>query len=256
MAKMITLFGREIKELSFNELKRERRGHSFLLTRIRYMLKDERKELDNHQSEIRQDKVYFLELYEKALEAMLKEIDYWLDRRAEPLSNANGEKTKESIRTQNANRRRRFVADSKAQTDMVRAAERIGFSPLWDREKFLLIANDRGYQTEEIVISEIGKELNLDRTRARLALDHGRLTWGQVLALGAMMQMTPKEFCDTFLAGYFTEQFGEYRADPTRINKVEVLKRAVKPQNIFEGIEKVEIDVGADGKPLDEEEWF
>lgn len=256
MAKMITLFGKDIKELSFNELKREKSCQSYFLTRVRLLLKSERGKLAQvPHSQVRQDKVEFYEMYIAHLEATLDEIEYWLDRRAEPESNKNHHRSVGAIRKENEARRRRFVADSRKKTYAMHQAEGDSFAPLWDREKFQLIASDRGYQTEEMLLSEVGRELRLDRARTRIALERGRFTWGQVLTLGAMMQMTPKEFCDTFLAGYFKEEHGDFRADLTEQEKAEIMRRAVKSDPLF-GIKEEVIEIGSDGRPLDEEEWF
>lgn len=249
MTKMITLFGREPSELRFNDLKRERRCQTWLLTRIKMLLKQEYKSQEKFDSQIRQDKVAFLEMYKQHLEALIQECDFWLDRRAEPLSNSNGRRHKSAIRGENAKRRKRVIADNAVRTRF--NATKDEFNVSWDRDTFFLVATDRGYQTEEMVISLVGKALNLDRNRARIVLASGRFTWGQVLVLGAEMQMTPREFCDTFMSGYFTEQYGEFRADYGNINKLQLLKQAVKSAPQLE-----EVVVGADGKPLDEEEWF
>lgn len=253
MTKMITLFGREPSELRFNDLKRERRCQTWLLTRIKMLLKQEYKSQEKFDSQIRQDKVAFLEMYKQHLEALIQECDFWLDRRAEPLSNSNGRRHKSVIWGENAKRRKRVIADNAVRTRF--NATKDEFNVSWDRDTFFLIATDRGYQTEEAVVSMVGKELRLDRLKAKLSLEDGKFTWGQVLVLGAFMEMTPKEFCDTFLAGYFVEAFGEYRADYEHINKEALLKRARKENPLFD-IPKVEIEVGADGAPIDEEEWF
>ena len=249
MTKMITLFGREPRELRYNDLKRERRCQTWLLTRIKMLLKQEYKSLEKSDTQIRQDKVAFLEMYKQHLEALIQECDFWLDRRAEPLSNSNGRRHKSVIRGENAKRRKRVIADNAVRTRFNATKDEFNIS--WDRDKFFLIATDRGYQTEEVVISLVGKALNLDRNRARIVLASGRFTWGQVLVLGAEMQMTPKEFADTFMSGYFTEQWGEFRADYENINRLQLLKRAEKSAPQLE-----EVVVGSDGKPLDEEEWF
>ena len=250
MAKMITLFGREPSELRFNDLKRERRCQSFLLTRIKMMLNQAYAEAEkNPSSTIRADKVAFFEMYKQHLEALMEECDFWLDRRAEPLSNSNGRRHKSVIRGENAKRRKRVIADNRARDYLSQTKDDFNIS--WNRETFFLVATDRGYQTEEAVVSIVGKALNLDRNRARIVLASGRFTWGQVLVLGAEMQMTPREFCDTFMSGYFTEQWGEFRADYENINRLQLLKRAEKSAPQLE-----EVVVGADGKPLDEEKWF
>ena len=254
MMKMLTLFGKDIKELKFNELKRERSCQKFLLSKVRSYRNTIAKSIEEYDSELRRDKVEFFTMYEKHLEALIEEIDFYLDRRAEPLSNANQTRSKKSIRGENAKRKQRIRNDNKREYDWIRSSEQDGFLVSWDRERFMLIAEDRGYFTEDALVSAVEKELNLDRVKTELILQHGRFTWGQVLCLGAFLQMTPKEFCDVFLAGYFVDSYGEYRADYENLCKEELLKRAVKPQMNFSDM--VEVEVDSEGKPIDEEIWF
>lgn len=253
MAKMITLFGKDIKELSFNELKREKRCQSVLLTRMKNALKEEQEAYDNHPSRIRADKVAFYETYKAHLETLLQEIDFWLDRRQEPTSNHNWTRPVWQIRKDNKKRLARLRRDTSYAIDWEKNGD--GLAVSWDRDKFMQIAYDRGYQTEDAVVSEVSEELKFTRSKAKTLLDKGRFAWGHVLCLGAMLQMTPKEFCDTFLAGYFVDEFGEYRASYEHLNKVELLKRTMKNDPLF-GIKEEVIEIGSDGRPLDEEEWF
>ena len=254
MTKMITLFGRDLSELHFNDLKRERRCHSFLLTRIKMLLNVAYADAEKHpESTIQADKVAFFEMYKEHLEAVIRECDYLLERRCEPLTNATHRNPKSAIKRRNARVRQRRSNDVHMTAEFKQALAE-GLNVSWDRDKFMLIASDRGYQTEEAVTAVMAKELNLSYARMKSVLNYGRFSWGQVLVTGAFMQMTPKEFCDTFLAGYFTEMWGEYRADMEAINKAELLKRVQKDRDPFEGMEAVE--VGSDGRPIDEEEWF
>ena len=255
MTKMITLFGKDLKTLKFNELKRERRCHSFLLTRVRYILKEAEAELEKHpESTIHSDKVAFFGMYASHLQAMIDECDYWLDRRYKPSSKEQSGVTRWLTRKENAERRKTYLRDNRNRIYWEQSED--GLVVSWDRDKFFHIAADRGYQTEELIVSEVQKELELaDRTKAKWLLNKGRFTWGQVLCLGAFLQMTPKEFCDTFLAGYFTEQFGDYRADYENLRKDELLKQAIKSNPMLAYKEEV-IEIGADGSPIDEEEWF
>ena len=282
MVKMLTLFGKDISKMRYNELKRERHVQSFLLTRMRYISKacSKRCEKKYHNSAyyntVREDKDLFFKMYVEHLESLIEEIDYWMSRRAEPESNSNRYRTKESIRGENAKRKQLWKSDRNVGNYYAKTAENDIYVS-WDRERFNLIAADRGYQTDEIILSAIAEELRLDRTRARLLIDSGRFSWGQVLCLGAMFQMTPKEFCDTFLSGYFVERFGEYRAEYDNLDKAALLKRAVKSQPIpqepipqepmpqepmpkeqeldLDAFEEVYVD--SDGRPIDEDTvWF
>lgn len=221
---MLTLFGKDISELTYNELKRERRTQKYLLRVLGNALKVEvhknglrkikmAEEGVERSTQISDDKIAFLGIYVQHLEAVIGQIDYYMMHRSEPLSNATYHKSQKKIRTLNAKKRKANIAENKRIYDWKRVGEKDGFLVSWDRKKFMAITADRGYQTEEAVIYAIGQELKLDRARAKYILSKGRFTWAQVLCLGSMLEMTPKEFCDTFLAGYFIDQNGEYRAN-------------------------------------------
>lgn len=250
MTKMLTLFGEDIGRLPYNDLKRERAVQAYLLKLMKIRLK--REEYFREQRKVDtlrgRDKIAFFGIYVEHLEAFIEEIDYWLDRKFEPEEPYNKvRKRKDQIREANKIRHRRMMAEDVRTLRLSRAIERDSLYVSWDKERFLLIAADRGYQTENALVADIAKELVLDRSAVRLLMDKGRFTWGQVLILGAMFDMSPKEFCDTFLAGYFVEHNGNYRASYANMNKWDLLKNAIRPDVI---------EVGADGRPVDEEEWF
>lgn len=250
MTKMLTLFGEDIGKLPYNDLKRERAIQVYLLKLVKIRLK--REEYFREQRKVDtlrgRDKIAILKVYVEHLESFIEEIDYWLDRKIEPEEPYNKvRKRKDQIREANKIRHRRMMAEDVRTLRLKRAIERDSLYVSWDKERFLLIAADRGYQTENALVADMAKELVLDRSAVRVLMDKGRFTWGQVLVLGAMFDMSPKEFCDTFLAGYFVEHNGNYRASYENMNKWDLLKNAIRPDVI---------EVGADGKPADEEEWF
>ena len=251
MTKMLTLFGEDIGKLPYSDLKRERQVQRYLLAKLKNQrnLDEYKLETMKKPSQVAKDKVSLLNEYVTHLEALIEEADYWLDRKFEPeASYKKVRKTKSEIREANKIRHRRMMAEDVRTLRLSRAIERDSMYVTWDKERFLLIASDRGYQTENALVADISKELNLDRSAVRLLMEKGRFTWGQVIVLGAMFEMTPKEFCDTFLAGYFVNRNGIYRASCENMDEVELLKSAIRPVTV--------IEVGADGRPLDEEEWF
>lgn len=258
---MLTLFGKEPKDMKWEELSRERRCQKFLILQMKAIAKRCRKaaedgvETRKSYNIFRQDKADFCDLYIQNLEALVTELEYWLERRAKP-KRVNNSRWKGYVKKENARRRQNRINDNTIRDQINKQAEREGNFVHWDKDKFLLIANDRGYQTEELVTTVVSRELNMTRTRAKILLDNGRFTWGQILVLGGFFEMTPKEFCDTFLAGYFVDTHGDYRANYENIEKAELLKRAIKPiakpDPTFE-----EIYVDSDGRPLGEDtEWF
>lgn len=264
---MVSIYGKDIDKLTFDELKRERTAQRYLLQKIKDWVRveqynneqyaiteeeriEERRKLqeayDNGEITFKQmigkisgvekryankryDRIVLLENYIKNLEPLIKDLNYFIERRAVPITNASHNMSKERIRSRNAKARKTVINDNAKAYQWKESIERDGFFVSWDKEKFLLIASDRGYQTESAIIQAISEELRLDRMRAKLIIDSGRFTWGQVLCVGAMLEMTPKEFCDTFLVGYFVDQFGEYRASVDNMSKDTLLKYAIKP---------------------------
>ncbi len=90
----------------------------------------------------------------------------------------------------------------------------------WDRRKLMQVAADRGYYSELATAYAIEECLEMPKQAVKRLLTEGKFSWGQVLVLGALFEMTPKEFCDTFLRGYFIEQpGGEWRASFDNIDK-------------------------------------
>lgn len=259
MTKMLTLFGEDIGKLPYNDLKRERAMQAYLLRLLKKQLAKEHhfKENRAYESQRGDDKISFCEIYIAHLEAFIRDLDYWLNRKFEPEANWKmGTKRKWQIREANQLKRRENIAENARLYKWEKSAERDGFLVSWDKERFLLIAADRGYQTQEALIQDVGKELNLDKARAERLINCGRFTWGQVLCLGAMLQITPKEFCDTFLNGYFVDRYGEFRADYDNISRAELLRTPIRPMPMAAEEEPEMVEVGADGKPLDEEIWF
>ena len=75
----------------------------------------------------------------------------------------------------------------------------------WNRDTFNLIARDRGYFTELAIINDVARVLDLPLKATKKLLKTGQFTWEQVLMLGELLEMEPREFCDTFLRDYFQE---------------------------------------------------
>lgn len=256
MVKMLTLFGKDLKKMSYNELKRELKCQKRLMSQIRKARGEELHLGGEKMSQIRQDKVAFYDIYLNHLQAFVDDIEFYMDRRIEPVSNRSPGRPQYLIREENKKRRQKQLNDNYlAWQD----EKNEGFGVMWDRDRFLLIAEDRGYQTEESVTFAVAEMLNFTAERAKQLLKSGRFTWGQVLVLGSEFEMTPKEFCDTFLAGYFINDHGEYRADYEHIRKDLLLRRAMKAERKARAdrtpFEEIYVDV--DGRPLGEEDvWF
>lgn len=89
----------------------------------------------------------------------------------------------------------------------------------WDIDTLMMIARDRGYFTELAVTATVAEVLNISVSGAEKLLKSGKLSWGQCMVIGGVFEMTPKEFCDVFLNGYFKEVAdGVFRA---RVDDIE-----------------------------------
>lgn len=122
---------------------------------------------------------------------------------------------------------------------------------VWNYDAFLTIAEDRGYKVKEALFNDISKELNIPYTHVEKLMRNGRFTWGQVLLLGMMLEMTPREFAETFMRGYFEEiSEGQFRAwgDKEQF-EYRPLPRKEKP-TIDEPPEVILVD--GDGEPIAE----
>lgn len=109
-------------------------------------------------------------------------------------------------------RRWQIIDHSNRSNEMLR--QRLAPIPQWNRETLKKIAFDRGYYTTQALTHEIANELQMSYSATEKALASGKFTFGQILIIGAMLEMTPIEFCDTFLYDYFREIVdGLYRAD-------------------------------------------
>lgn len=86
--------------------------------------------------------------------------------------------------------------------------------PTWNRECFDCVCRDRGYQSDSSVALKLSEELGYSTKTIKEMLRTGRMTWGQVLVIGSVFEMTPREFCDSFLYGYFQPRGSDaYRAN-------------------------------------------
>lgn len=220
--KIIQYFNVPWEELDKTDLEIEIRCEKALIVLLKRELSSLYKARENKKpSRIREDKIEFFEQYIKVLDGAIGEMQEKFDKMQDVNYNPKG-RLKKLQEKQNFTRHWNSIAVARTKSD-----ESIdGIKPSWDRDKFMLVARDRGYLTEQSVIHAVSEELLVSRDMARVLLDKGKFTWGQVMCLGAMLQMTPKEFCDIFLSGYFTEYYGRYIASYDNLDREVLLKRA------------------------------
>lgn len=103
----------------------------------------------------------------------------------------------------------------------------------WDYDKLRVAAQSIGYYNEESMIAATAQELGVSMNAAKTILKSGRMSWSQILLVGALFEMTPAVFCDVFLNGYFQEiAEGKYVAyldeedkEPLRVEPTPIRKR-------------------------------
>lgn len=266
---MITLFGKAPKSMNRTEIRRELKVQKALLRIIKrsvavakykheqqgFNMEEAQKELrdvqwlfDSWQIDLkefrkrnrtlnaaiaravsREDSIEFYEKIILNLEALIASLEYYKDRRTEAPKEYESAQVRYNRKAEKKKRQALINADKKKAVKWDKMIERSGINLSWDKDKFMLVAKDRGYQTYDAILLAVQNELNLDRSRADNLIRKGKYTWGQVLCMGALFEMTPKEFCDIFLSGYFVEYYGEYRASYANINKDNLLRRATLP---------------------------
>lgn len=93
----------------------------------------------------------------------------------------------------------------RAETDAEKAMSRMQAVNEWDYDRLKKIAADRGWYTDPSIAGYVAQELRITVSSAQKILKSGKMSWGQAVVIGAAFEMTPAEFCDTFLHGYFRE---------------------------------------------------
>lgn len=78
-------------------------------------------------------------------------------------------------------------------------------NPAWDKEKFKKVAESRGVHTDAVLYAMIAEELMTSVGHARAIVSNGKMTWGEIILIAALFEMTPAEFCDCFLSEVFDE---------------------------------------------------
>ena len=94
----------------------------------------------------------------------------------------------------------------RAEADANKAMERMQAISEWDYDRLKKIAADRGWYGEPSISGYVAQELRITVSSAQRLLKSGKMSWGQAVVIGAAFEMTPAEFCDCFLHGYFREE--------------------------------------------------
>lgn len=103
----------------------------------------------------------------------------------------------------------------------------------YSKENLMRIAISRGYGTRVTLAAAVAQELGITIKGAETMLATGRMTWGYLLLIGALLEMTPAEFCDVFLSGYFQEVVdGKYEAVVDDEHKKDLLARPHIPNTV------------------------
>lgn len=228
---MLTLFPKAVNKMDKGELEAELKVQRWLRRFIAWQhYKLELESTEKKYSWIRENKIEFCEIYLKNLDALISQINFYIQRRTyegsrDYMMHHATRATQEKYRAEMKKRQRLFEKDNVTIKKVTAQIEKDEVNISWDREKFLLVAQDRGYLTEEGIVYAISNEFGIQRPAAQTLINKGKFTWGQVMCIGALFEMTPKEFCDIFLSGYFVQKYGEFRASYDNIDRTALLKR-------------------------------
>lgn len=220
-----------VEDMTYDQLEEELRLQKWLYSLIKSQLSMEKKAEKNatRYSWIRLNKIDFCDILMKQLDGFIADLETRLKVRKMPSKYSHKHET--YIKSKRRAERQKAVNERNSvltQTKIL--SEREGVNLQWDKDKFLLVGQDRGYRTEEALTYAVQKELDISYKKAQALVGSGRFTWGQVMLLGAKFEMTPKEFCDIFMSGYFDEYKGGYYASYKNIDRTALLRRRVLPE--------------------------
>lgn len=75
----------------------------------------------------------------------------------------------------------------------------------YDYNNLKKIAYDRGFTTTQTFHAVVAEALGCSVVSVRPILTDGRMSWRVVMTIAALFEMTPAEYCDVFLKGFFQE---------------------------------------------------
>lgn len=173
--------------------------------------------------------------------AMLLEAEYTMRQRLKKHTGKQGTTAKQRREQLKAFSRDRSYLKNSEQVESV-----------WNKDAFYAVAEDRGYKVREVLLNDVAKVWDVSPRTADRILKKGNFTWGQVLLLGHMFEMTPREFAECFMRGYFEEiSEGKFRAWGDRKELI------YKPKKKDEYVPPMEIIyVDESGEEVTEIEYF
>lgn len=166
-----------------------------------------------------EQKLELCEIYERNIRGFIEYLTELKDERRayelahrqrgyDPRSRRRKEETAELKKL-----RGKLALKKKLTKKQVRQMQKAGAVSTWSRETFDLVVRERGIWTEGYLIFELSNRLGLTRKATEELLKSGRFTMEQAFKIGDYLQMTPREFCDIFMRGYFIELGGDFIAE-------------------------------------------
>lgn len=250
-ADILTFFGKDITDMTYPELRRERELHIWFSVRMmkladaveydvsqREHIKEDFKPLIQaldeaydrgeltqgeyfNQKGVYTKKLLALERTEhKAQFARMAQFQHraymnLLDERLATLPKPRRKKRKPRASIYRKNNFKRYTSDQRKwekYRDMRKSflkwqqhQERQSLGELWNKEAFISICASRGYVSELMIQQLISMQTDSTMTQSRYMLDNGCFTWLQIMLIGAALQLTPTEFAECFMSGYFKE---------------------------------------------------
>lgn len=242
---MLTLAGKPIEEMNLYELKTEKQvqlklARSIYKTRnIAIYFNEKRKaeiaeEEHAHGNKLKavkdnEDYIEFLTMYEYHIRCTVDKIKEMIPIAPKGRSRQRKRRSYIIKRDQRGSQ----IHDNKLKISRWETKlAKDGLVNLWDREKFMLVAKDRGYYTDHAITSLISRTCKLSIRQVDVLLESGRWSLGQALIIGAEFQMTPKEFAEVFMHGYFKEvSDGHFEASKDNLTEGATLYQIVNAKS-------------------------
>ena len=101
--------------------------------------------------------------------------------------------------------RKKWNEISKSQADTLKSIAHTPTMKHYDRDAFTRICYAKGYTTPMLIAAAVAQAVGITIHSAMIMVRTGDMTFDNVLKIGAEFEMTPAEFCDSFLHGYFQE---------------------------------------------------
>lgn len=126
-------------------------------------------------------------------------------------------------------RKYNYVEGWKTWVRWTKEQEKRPLGELWNKKAFMRVCANHGYVTPDMVQMMVSTETDCSMVQAKYMIDNGCFTWLQIMLIGAALQITPTEFAEVFMSGYFVEiGHGIYQASYDKIPEEAIMSKPME----------------------------